>query len=1012
MSIVKSFKVWAMVLMMSLAANITSTAQQLSEAQQSQLQQAIESCLQQHMEVGKVKANSVKVADGKILLDLNESFGQVPFTRESIAKLKADVKQLMGEEYSDNDVEITIQGNAIDLYFADYEAAYARPHAAFITPQDPNRHYGKGLDKNVIALWQSHGWYFEPKLNRWEWQRGRLMQTVEDMYTQSYVVPFLIPMLENAGAYVWDARERDTHSIAAVVDNDGGNAQSGYSDVNGKKKWQTGADQGFAYHEKEYKDFENPFATGTYRQVESVNKDKNLSMAHWDVDMPEAGEYALYISYKSLPGSVKDARYMVNDLGGSREYDVDQTMGGGVWVYLTTVQLKKGMNKDVVTLSNLSKDDKRVVTADAIKVGGGTGNIVRKVAPYTEENLAIAKENGDEKYLAKPGVNYKYVPCGDRPWFTIGSRYYLQWAGFPNEVYSTSHGINDYVDDYRCRGEWVNYLAGGSDVLPNRKGLNIPVDLSLAFHSDAGTTNDDGIIGTLGIYCTMKNGKSFGKYENGTSRQLSRLYTDLVMNEICTDIRAKYEPNWTRRGLRDASYYEARVPEVPAMLLELLSHQNFADMKYGLDPAFRFDVSRAIYKGMLKFLAQRDHRDYVVQPLPVNSFAIRQLQDKGEFLLTWKPTHDTQSQNADPDKYIILERVGAAGGFREIATVTGTEHVVNVKDNEIHSYKIIALNQGGRSFPSEVLSCGVASGSKGTVMVVNGFTRVSAPDWFDAGTIAGFADEKDHGVPYMQQINYVGPQFEFTRALDWRDDDAGGFGASRSSYEKQVVAGNTFDYPAIHGEAIMKAGYSFVSSSVKAIEDGEMHLRGMVALDLILGKQKEVPNGSGYYPARFKAFTPGLISAITDFTAQGGHVLVTGAYVGTDIWNNGPENSREVNLAQNVLGYKWLTDQASQSGEVTTVITQFEELTDGKTYDFVSKLNDRFYAVESPDAITPADDQAATIMRYTENNIPAGVACDRGTYRTVVLGFPFETIKETSDRDALMHDVLNFFNRK
>ena len=141
-------------------------------------------------------------------------------------------------------------------------------------------------------------------------------------------------------------------------------------------------------------------------------------------------------------------------------------------------------------------------------------------------------------------------------------------------------------------------------------------------------------------------------------------------------------------------------------------------------------------------------------------------------------------------------------------------------------------------------------------------------------------------------------------------------------------------------------------------------------------------------------------------------MLVTGAYVGTDIWNNGPENSREVNLAQNVLGYKWLTDQASQSGEVTTVITQFEELTDGKTYDFVSKLNDRFYAVESPDAITPADDQAATIMRYTENNIPAGVACDRGTYRTVVLGFPFETIKETSDRDALMHDVLNFFNRK
>ena len=996
---------------LSLMCSPVVGAQDFGRNEINAVEHLVQSSLQKHMEIGKVKVNSM-VSDGNtIVVDLNENFGQAPFTHESVAMLKNDIKQQLGSEYANSDVKITIQGNDIELYFADFDESYSRKHGSFITPQDPNRHYGKGLDKNVIALWQSHGWYFEPTLNRWEWQRGRLMQTVEDMYTQSYVVPFLIPMLENAGAYVWDARERDTHSVAVVVDNDGAHAQNGYTDANGKKKWNTGAENGFAYLEKEYKDFENPFVTGTFRQVESVKDNKKLSTAHWDVDMPEAGEFALYISYKSLPNSVNDARYTVNDLSGAHEYDVDQTMGGGVWVYLATVQLKKGLNKDVVVLSNLSKDDKRMVTADAVKVGGGIGNIVRKVAPYTEENLAIAKENGDEKYLAKPGVNYKYVPCGNRPWFTIGSRYYLQWAGFPHEVYSTSQGINDYVDDYRSRGEWVNYLAGGSDVLPNRAGLKIPVDLSLAFHTDAGTTNDDGIIGTLGIYCTMKNGKSFGTYENGTSRQLSRLYTDLVMKEICNDIRAKYEPNWTRRGLRDASYYEARVPEVPAMLLELLSHQNFADMKYGLDPAFRFDVSRAIYKGMLKFIAQRDHRDYVVQPLPVNSFAIRPLQDKGEFLLSWKPTADTQSDSADPTKYIVLERKGEGAGFVEIATTKGTEYLVEIKDNEIHSYKIIALNEGGRSFPSEVLSCGVAPGSKGTVMVVNGFTRVSAPDWFDAGTIAGFADEKDHGVPYMQQINYVGPQFEFNRSLDWRDDDAGGFGASRSSYEKQVVAGNTFDYPAIHGKAIMKAGYSFVSSSVKAVEDKEIYLKGFKVVDFIMGKQKEVPNGSGYYPSRFKIFSNGLIDAIRDFTAQGGSLLMTGAYVGSDVWDKKNVNYMETNLAENVLGYKWLTDQASQSGEVTTVPSQFQELTDGLNFTFVNKLNDRFYAVESPDAITPSDDMGATIMRYSENNIPAGIASDRGSYRTVVLGFPFETIKDEDARESLMSDVLKFLNK-
>ena len=71
------------------------------------------------------------------------------------------------------------------------------------------------------------------------------------------------------------------------------------------------------------------------------------------------------------------------------------------------------------------------------------------------------------------------------------------------------------------------------------------------------------------------------------------------------------------------------MPEVPGMLLELLSHQNLADMRYGLDPNFRFTVSRAIYKGMLKFLAWINDFDYTVQPLPVDGFEVH-LNAEGE----------------------------------------------------------------------------------------------------------------------------------------------------------------------------------------------------------------------------------------------------------------------------------------------------------------------------------------------------------------------------------------------
>lgn len=990
---------------------VDNTIITFTDKQIENVQKVIASNLPDNMGIGKLKANDISVVGDSIKVDLSENFGDIPFTKESVEKLKDDIKTALDEQYSTREIYLTIAGNSIENYFSDFETSYQRKHNSFVTPVDENKHYSKGLSGNIVAVWPSHGWYFEPYLNRWEWQRARLFHTVEDMYTHSYMIPFIMPMLENAGAYVWDARERDTHNFGAVVDNDGGNAQKGYHEHNGKKKWKKGDGNGFAYERNEYKDFENPFEEGTYRVVEVENENNKLAQATWDVEMPEAGTYAIYVSYKSLPNSAKDATYTINSLEGSQQFIVDQTMAGGVWVYIGSFQLAKGMNKNVVTLDNHSKDKNAVITADAIKVGGGKGNIVRRVALPTPENIAIAQKNDDMKYLGKEGIDYQYVGSGDHPWFHLGARYFLQWSGFPHKVYSTSDGINDYVDDYRSRGEWVNWLAGGSDVLPGKPGLKVPVDVSFCLHTDAGTTPNDDIIGTLLIYCTTKNGKQFGKYENGTPRELSRQFANIVSTEVVNDIRAKYEPKWTRRGMWDKSYYEARVPEVPALLMELLSHQNFADMKYGLDPEFRFDVSRAIYKGIAKFIAKRDHRECVIQPLPVNSFAINKLGDN-LFMLNWEPTPDPLCPSAEAKKYVVLEQVGPDGGFKEVEIVDAPRYSAYITDNEIHSFKIVAMNEGGRSFPSETLSLGVAKDSKGTVMVVNNFTRVSAPDWFESGDMAGFYDNKDHGVPYMEQINYLGSQFEFRRKLEWRDDDAPGFGASRSNYETQNIAGNTFNYPARHGESIMKAGYSFVSSSAKAFEKGDVEFNDITTLDIIMGKQKETPTGRGAKPSRFKAFNTDFINAITTFTRSGGNVLMTGAYVGSDIWDKEKSSASEKNFAQNVMGYKWVDGRATLNGEVYSVPTVLK-MSDGMSnLHFYDTLNSDFYAVESPDAIKASDDKGATILRYKENNIPAGIASSRNGYKTVVVGFPFETIKDESERNEFMERVLNFFENK
>ncbi len=701
--------------------------------------------------------------------------------------------------------------------------------------------------------------------------------------------------------------------------------------------------------------------------------------------MPEDGEYAVYVSYTTLPNSTEAAKYKVYAADGVHNFTINQKMGGGTWIYLGHFPFRKyDGEKTVVELLNSGKNKRDVVTADAVKIGGGMGNVAR-----------IVKEPLDD-------IDYEYVLSG-YPRFVEGARYFLQWAGAPDSVFTRTDYVNDYNDDYCSRALWVNWLAGGSSMLPGREGLNIPVDLSFAFHSDAGTTPNDSIIGTLGIYCT--SGETLG---NGSTRLASRDFTDEVMTNIVNDVRATFEPNWTRRGMWDKSYFEARVPEVPAMLLELLSHQNFADMAYGLDPAFRFTVSRAVYKGMLKFLAQRDGRPYVVQPLPVRSFAIETNGADG-YRLSWAETVDSLEATATPTYYIIEERIGE-GAFRPIAQSQQPSFELAVDDNEIHSYRIIAANDGGRAFPSEVLALCHMPGDKETVTIVNGFTRVSAPDRFDSGDIAGFYDIRDHGVPYVNDISFIGSQFEFRRDIPWMDDDAAGFGASRADYEDKVVAGNTFDFVYTHGKAIRAAGHSFISSSVEAFCQGN---DTPAVVDLILGKQKEIKQGRGVYGTRFKAFPSELQDRISALTSAGTDFFISGAYVATDIWDN-PNSSEAVaeadkKFAREVLGYNWRVGQASVTGEAYQVQTRFKDFTKGD-YRFSNVLNSDCYAVESPDSFYPVDNEkACTFMRYSENNLIAGTLFDNGNYRTAVIGFPFETITDGEGRAHLMKQVLDFF---
>lgn len=862
----------------------------------------------------------------------------------------------------------------------------------------------KGLDNRVIAVWQSHGKYYDQKSQRWRWQRPRLFGTVEDLFSQGFVMPYLMPMLENAGAYVMSPRERDLNTHEIIVDTDGWREGDFYL-KNGREHWKESAQgEGFANKGGMLLDGENPFTAGTSETVATIAPDdaRHESTANWTADIPERGRYAVYVSYRSYPNSASDARYTINHLGGETHVTVNQQMCGGTWLYLGHYDLAKGKpKKPIVVLSNLSDEDETVVSADAVKIGGGWGNVARAPQP---------DKNGDTLPAERSGA----------PRYTEGARYWLQWAGMPYSVYSESSGTNDYTDDYKSRALWVNHLAGGSPMLPDSAGLKVPIDMALAFHTDAGKKDDGTNVGTLGIYST-DDGRLLG---DGRTRLDARDLTESVIGQVVSDIRALHDSAWTNRGVRDRKYYEIRETKVPAMIIELLSHQNFTDMKYGLDPAFRFNVARAAYKGVLRFLARRYNTQYAVQPLPVRRFGIHAL-GKSRYSLSWSPTPDPLEPSAFSKYYIVQERI-EGGAFRDIAVVNEPAYELAVADERIHSYRIIAGNDGGLSFPSEVLALRDNGSGIPQVNIVNGFTRISAPDTFEEGDFSGFDYSSDAGVPDVADIISTGVQTDYRRQSDYINDDAPGYGASRGNVEKTITAGNTHDFVYLHGDALRAAGYGFVSESAEAFaSDVTLKPIGSAAnppvVDLILGKQKEILPGTGTKGTRYKAFPEALRQRIEAYCNQGGSMLVSGAYIATDLLDNPHSDeltrSADRSFATDVLGFDWQLGKGTVDGKVSMVPSPFKPFGWQERFSFTVSPTPDSYAVESPDAIRPSSPTGATIMRYDENGLSAGVAYSRpiatstsryADSRVVSMGFPFETIRGAKARNRLMADVMHF----
>lgn len=893
-------------------------------------------------------------------VQLSPSFAAQDFTASSVRFYYKRLAKALPRPYNKYKLTIMAGGLPIEQLVAGSKCEKGMPNAWGKTEYEgapwvmnDSRPYfvSHGLFDRHLSLWASHGRYYDGKKDRWKWQRPNLFGTTEDLFTQTIVIPYLIPMLENAGAVVFTPRERDWQKNEVIVDNGG----RGYVEDSGKETWKTAQEKGFAYHAGTYRDGENPFTQGTARAVKATKK-ADVSWASYQPNIPQGGKYAVYVSYQSLKNSVSDAQYIVMHKGQRTVFKVNQQMGGGTWVYLGTFDFDRGNNEFNRVVVTNSSSESGVVTTDAVRFGGGMGNI----------------ERGGS--------------CSGMPRCLEGARYSAQWAGAPYSVYSSKNGSDDYGDDINVRSNMTNWLAGGSTYVPTLEGKKVPIELSLAVHSDAGyTTVNDSIIGSLAICTTSFND---GRLNSGVSRMVSHDFADSLLTGLQRDISGKY-CKWTRRYLWDRNYSETRNPEVPSAIIETMSHQNFADMRRGLDPNFRFTLARSLYKTILRFVNGNHSVPSVVQPLPVSNFRIER-NSSGGLRLSWIAEKDEQEPTAVPTSYIVYTSEDGMG-FDNGTVVYTSSFDFEAKKGVNYCFKVTALNRGGESFPSETLAAYLSKSAHAKdILVVDGFSRLSGPAVVDDYSRQGFDLGSDIGVSYGLTAGWNGRQQCFDKSRAGSEGE-GSLGYCGDELAGRFIMGNNRDGSVCHVKDIAMSGaYNVVGCSLEALDNNLVKLDHYNLVDIAFGLQRN----DGHSLVVYKTFSETLQSKLRSYAKSGGRILVSGAYVGSDM-----TQPHERSFMSDVLKTTFTGTDTNAGNNMVDGL--------GLSFDIIRQINDRHFAATSVDRIAACDGRSFAAMRYQDGST-AGVAYDGTDYKSFVMGYPYECINNVRTRQQVMKGLLGF----
>ena len=596
---------------------------------------------------------------------------------------------------------------------------------------------------------------------------------------------------------------------------------------------------------------------------------------------------------------------------------------------------------------------------------------------YSQEYVRLLRtmlrNAGANILMPRAGLENQEIGESGMPKWTEAARYWLIEQGADSAIWN-NYGGNEYKDDMKCRPLWVN-------------SLETPVDLCLALHTDGLDSEDDTtIVGTLCIY-TAHDDEGQKVLRDGRDREkVNRNLADYIQTQVTEDLR-HIAPQWTRRQLKEANYCESRVPVVPSVLVELLSHKNMADMHYGLDPQFRFVAARALYKGILRYL---NGSDAVVQPLPIQELGIfpttNDKRPTTNAVLRWIPVKDSLERSAAPTYYMVY--VQQNDGEWDVQQVEkDTQLKLNLKPGVRYNYYVVAGNEGGLSFPSPIVSACLTSNSAGgptsnseAVLIVDAFDDVYGPEWFADSVRAGIVPGS-YACEDRFSCAYIGEQWDFERSHPWVNDDNCGWGACYRDHAGQLIVGNTRDWSLLHGRALQQMKISYTSCTAGMLTNRQSPITNYPLIDLICGRNRT-------------PFPAGLEPLLSDYLQHGGRLLLS-----TDHFS-----AINAKWAKRYLHTSFYAAHATHSGRILGPHRH--------SYQILLKPNAEQLFTCTPEGLKSEGEGATPFVKYQDMRCPAAVGFKAPAMNekipiptTLVYGFPLEA---ATDFESLYHHSIDW----